>query len=145
MVDLPPNWGMARGQAATVSIEVGEESKEVVDLPEAVARAAGEAGPAVPALSSVTVLPVPVPVGSMPAAEAPGAVIASPLDPLWANVNQWNDAILAAQQQALTECGEFVPTNVIKAVMMIETGGIMPSGPNYAGAHGLMQFTPDCM
>jgi murein DD-endopeptidase MepM/ murein hydrolase activator NlpD len=73
---------------------------------------------------------------------APCAGIASLSDPRWANVNQWNAQILAAQQQVQAELGVLVPANVVKAVMMIETGGIMPDSANYAGAAGLMQVVP---
>lgn len=64
------------------------------------------------------------------------------LDPKWATVEQWVPDILTAQQQVFTELGVLVPTNVVMAEMMIETQGVMPDGPNSAGAEGLLQITP---
>lgn len=110
------NWGDLPVRVDTVAFDVGGRRAEVIQLPEAVGQAAGEGG-------------------------ALGASIASPLDPRWAPVNQWNDAVLAAQFQVFRETGVLVPANVIKAIIMIETGGVMPAGVNAAGAAGLMQVT----
>jgi murein DD-endopeptidase MepM/ murein hydrolase activator NlpD len=97
-------------------------------LPEAVGQAAGEGGAAIMTVSL----------------EEPGdpTAVPSSLDPKWNSVNQWLSDILSAQQLVDQATGVLVPTNVIKTIIMIETGGIMPSGANYAGAAGLMQITP---
>jgi murein DD-endopeptidase MepM/ murein hydrolase activator NlpD len=70
------------------------------------------------------------------------AIDCGSVDSAWTNVNQWEEEILAAQQQVEAELGVLVPTNVIKAIIRIETGGVMPAGPDFMGAAGLMNLTP---
>lgn len=60
----------------------------------------------------------------------------------WENVDQWNAEIVDAISKVFDELGVHVPGNVVKAIMMIESQGIMPNGPNDSGAGGLMQVTP---
>jgi uncharacterized protein YraI len=55
----------------------------------------------------------------------------------WPNVNRWNTQILAAVNQVQSEQGIRVPPNVVKAVMMIESGGVLHPA-NHAGYGGLM-------
>lgn len=62
----------------------------------------------------------------------------------WAGVDKWNNEILAAQSKVQQETGVWVPGNVIKAIMKIESNGEwLPT--NDAGAVGLMQVTPMSM
>jgi murein DD-endopeptidase MepM/ murein hydrolase activator NlpD len=83
----------------------------------------------------------PVPAGS-PAAECPA------LGPEWADVLRWQPDVLAAQQQVYEDMEErglgpvLVPVNVVLAVIMIETQGIMPEGSGPGGAVGLLNITP---
>ncbi|MGH2532202.1 MAG: peptidoglycan DD-metalloendopeptidase family protein [Thermomicrobiales bacterium] len=114
-----PNWGSRPRGAVTVQFDVGGDRAEVILLPEALGQAAGEGG----------------------ALAAAGALLASPRDPRWAPVNQWNEAILAAQQQVFFATGVIVPGNVIKAIIMLETGGVMPTGANAAGLMGVRRPT----
>jgi murein DD-endopeptidase MepM/ murein hydrolase activator NlpD len=69
----------------------------------------------------------------------------NPGTPKWSAVNQWNSQVNAAAQQVAQETGVYVPLNVIKAIMQIESQGVMPEGGNYAGAVGLMQVTASTM
>ena len=55
----------------------------------------------------------------------------------WANINRWNTQILAAVNQVQNEQGIRVPPDVVKAVMMIESGGTLHPA-NWAGYGGLM-------
>lgn len=59
----------------------------------------------------------------------------------WSGVDKWNAEILKAQQQVQSETGIFVPGNVIKAIMRIESNGNPLDGP----AYGLMQVTTETM
>ncbi|MGH2559992.1 MAG: peptidoglycan DD-metalloendopeptidase family protein [Thermomicrobiales bacterium] len=106
-----PNWGSRPPAAVTVQFEVGGTQAEVIQLPEALGQAAGEGG----------------------ALAAAGALLASPRDPRWSAVNQWNEGILAAQQRVFLATGVIVPGNVIKAIVMLESGGVMPAGANAGG------------
>lgn len=64
----------------------------------------------------------------------------------WAPIDQWSPQISAAVAQVQQETGVYVPPNVVKAIMMIETGGTgQMLDENYAGASGLMQITPMSM
>lgn len=79
-----------------------------------------------------------------PGGNNPGQM-GSPNTPKWNPVNQWDAQISAAAQQVADELGVYVPLNVIKSIMQIETGGVMPGSPNEAGAVGLMQVTGSTM
>jgi cell wall-associated NlpC family hydrolase len=59
----------------------------------------------------------------------------------WAGVDKWNSQILDAQKKVQEKTGVFVPGNVIKAIMKIESNGEFLA-PNYAGYYGLMQVGP---
>jgi len=56
----------------------------------------------------------------------------------YANVDRWNNDIMTAIQRVQQEFGMSVPPNVVKAVMMLESGGQMV-GCNAWGYCGLMQ------
>lgn len=56
----------------------------------------------------------------------------------WANVNQWNSLIAMATDRVRRETGITVPNNIVKAVMELESGGVMV-GCNSSGYCGLMQ------
>jgi murein DD-endopeptidase MepM/ murein hydrolase activator NlpD len=56
----------------------------------------------------------------------------------YANVDRWNNDIMAAINRVKQEFGMDVPANVVKAVMMLESQGNMV-GCNFAGYCGLMQ------
>lgn len=62
----------------------------------------------------------------------------------WAGVDKWNPQILTAVQTVQKELGVYVPPNVVKSIMKIESNGEMLA-PNYAGAVGLMQLTGSTM
>jgi murein DD-endopeptidase MepM/ murein hydrolase activator NlpD len=141
-----PNWGQARTSAVSFDVSAtNAPSFAVTDpgidltnlsLAEAVGQALGESPP---------VVQISFADPGAGAAEQNQNLISDPLDPRWTNVNQWNTEILAAQAQVFTELAILVPANVVKAVMMIETQGIVPDGANSAGARGLMQVTPNSM
>ena len=82
-----------------------------------------------------------VPAGS-PAAGCPA------LGPEWEPVLRWRPEVVAAQQQVAEDLQErglepvMVPVNVVLAVIMIESQGIMPDGANQGGAVGLLQVPP---
>lgn len=59
----------------------------------------------------------------------------------WSGVDQWNSQIESARQQVYQKTGVNVPSNVIKAIMKIESNG-QHLGANYAGYVGLMQVGP---
>lgn len=64
----------------------------------------------------------------------------------WAPIDQWSGMIADAVAKVQQETGVYVPPNVVKAIMMIETGGTgQMLDTNYAGASGLMQVTPYSM
>lgn len=58
----------------------------------------------------------------------------------WAGVDAWNEMILSAQSKVQAETGVFVPGNLIKAVMRLESNGEMKDDPG--GAIGAMQIMP---
>ena len=67
-------------------------------------------------------------------------VIANPTDPAWTNTNKWNDLITQAVQKVYQDQHIYVPPNVVKSIMQIESqGNMLPM--NGAGAVGLMQVT----
>jgi murein DD-endopeptidase MepM/ murein hydrolase activator NlpD len=68
-------------------------------------------------------------------------VVGNPADPKWAKVNAWNPDVLSAVQQVQQATGVYVPPNVVKAFMMIESQGDPNSGP----AAGLLQVTSGAM
>lgn len=55
----------------------------------------------------------------------------------WAPVDRYNQSILGAVQTVQKETGVYVPPNVVKSIMKIESNGNMNEGP----AYGLMQLT----
>jgi murein DD-endopeptidase MepM/ murein hydrolase activator NlpD len=112
------NWGSVPPAVVVVRIEL--DGRNVVQLPEVVAQGAGEVG-----------------------AGATQACAAAPtgLDAKWDAVNRWDPNILTATQQVYQETGVLVPANVVKAVMMIESGG----DPNAGPAYGLLQITAGTM
>ena len=59
----------------------------------------------------------------------------------WSNVERWNDAITRGRAQVKAELGVDVPDWVVKAIMRIESNGVMLSA-NADDAVGLMQLTP---
>lgn len=67
--------------------------------------------------------------------------VGNPATPEWAKVNGWNDAISAAIQKVYTDTGVYVPPNVVKAIMKIESQG----DPNAGPAYGLLQVTSGAM
>ncbi len=58
----------------------------------------------------------------------------------WAQVDSWNQMILSAQAKVQQETGVLVPGNLIKAVMKLESNGVMQDDPY--GAIGVMQVMP---
>lgn len=68
-------------------------------------------------------------------------LVSNPATPKWANVNKWNDQILSAVQKVYNDTGVYVPPNVVKSIMQIESQGNPASGP----AAGLMQVTSGAM
>jgi len=60
----------------------------------------------------------------------------------WEGVDAWNDMILNAQAQVYQELGIFVPGNLIKAIMKLESGGVWTDSDPGAGAIGVMQVMP---
>ena len=59
----------------------------------------------------------------------------------WSGVDRWNREIEQARRDVFAKTGVSVPTNVIKAIMKIESDGQhLPA--NYAGYVGLMQVGP---
>jgi murein DD-endopeptidase MepM/ murein hydrolase activator NlpD len=82
--------------------------------------------------------------GKVGAAPNPGQV-GNPTTPEWARVNEWNQEVLNAVQLVQETTGVYVPPNVAKAIMMIESQGVMPNSPNPSGAVGLMQVTGSTM
>jgi murein DD-endopeptidase MepM/ murein hydrolase activator NlpD len=67
--------------------------------------------------------------------------IASPNDPSWANVNRWDGAILGAIRKVATETGVYVPANLVKSIMHLESGGVHENA-SPQDAYGLMQIMP---
>lgn len=70
--------------------------------------------------------------------------VGNPTDPDWSNVNAWNNDVLAAVQQVYQETGVYVPPNVVKSIIKIESNGQFnfgQGGQSPAGARGLMQVT----
>ncbi len=82
----------------------------------------------VPAQSSV---PASGPAPGLMGGAAEG--LASPPGPEWANLNRWDNEILAASQQGA------VPANLIKAIMRLESDGD-PDATGASGVVGLMQI-----
>jgi murein DD-endopeptidase MepM/ murein hydrolase activator NlpD len=76
-------------------------------------------------------VPAPPPAPGLMEGAAEG--LASPPGPEWANVNRWDNEILAASRQAA------VPANLIKAVMRLESDGD-PNAKGADGVVGLMQI-----
>jgi hypothetical protein len=74
--------------------------------------------------------------------QAQDRIPCEPSDPTWGPVIQWLPEVLAAQEQVADETSLTVPANVILAMIMIETQGVMPDSAAYSGAAGLMQITP---
>src|SRR5215207_2153819 len=74
--------------------------------------------------------------------QAQDRVPCEPSDPKWGPVLQWLPEVLAAQEQVADETSVTVPANVILAMIMLETQGVMPDSAAYSGAAGLMQTTP---
>lgn len=56
----------------------------------------------------------------------------------WANVDRWNGEVLQAVNAVYQQTGVYVPPNLIKAIMFLESGGVNLAR-NGAGAIGLMQ------
>ena len=113
------NWGNVPAEESVVTVKVGDVV--VIQLPEAVGQAQGEVGTAS---------------GSdMPAASC--STSSTGLDVSWDPVNQWDSAVDHAAQQVYQEVGVLVPSNVVKSVMKIESGGDPAAGP----AYGLLQVT----
>lgn len=107
------NWGVVPPSAVVVHVDLN--GKKVVQLPEVVGQGAGEGG--------VT---------------EQGCLGASAgLEVKWTSVNRWDPNVLGAVQQVYQETGVLVPANVVKAEMMIESGG----DPNAGPAYGLLQVT----
>ncbi|MBI2443154.1 MAG: transglycosylase SLT domain-containing protein, partial [Candidatus Levybacteria bacterium] len=66
--------------------------------------------------------------------------MASPTQEPWPNVNKWNDKIIQAIALAKKTEGVEVPGNIVKAIMMMESGGDeLP--PNMSDYRGLMQVS----
>lgn len=59
----------------------------------------------------------------------------------WPAIERWDQQIVAAENQVYADTGVWVPSDTVKAIMQIETGGNWPDPPNSAGAAGLMQVT----
>ncbi|HVZ59078.1 MAG TPA: transglycosylase SLT domain-containing protein [Patescibacteria group bacterium] len=76
--------------------------------------------------------------GSGAGSSAPVCGMASPTDPPWPTVNQWNSLIVNAINLEKQKEGITVPGNLVKAIMMEESGGI-ELAPNAWGYTGLMQ------
>ncbi|MEA2583080.1 MAG: hypothetical protein QOF33_1165 [Thermomicrobiales bacterium] len=107
------NWGQVPPSAIVIRITLNGQ----VELPEAVGQPAGDVGGG----------------ACVPTTTSP--------DPKWTDVNRWDPNVLSATQQVYQETGVLVPTNVVKAIMMIESGG----NPNEGPAYGLMQVTAGAM
>lgn len=66
----------------------------------------------------------------------------------WANVDRWDQQITAAARKVAEDTGIYVPPNLVKAVMMLESGGdpnamSLPNNPSGGdNALGLMQIVP---
>lgn len=60
----------------------------------------------------------------------------------WAEVDKWNNEIIRAQEKVQAEEGVWVPGNLIKAVMKLESGGVWVDSDPGAGAIGVMQVMP---
>lgn len=74
--------------------------------------------------------------------------IGNPSEPTWERVNSWNTDVLNAVQQVYRDTGVYVPPNVVKAIMKIESNGYFNEGQGAqspAGARGLMQVTQSTM
>lgn len=108
------NWG--RVPPSDVVIRISLDGQNVVQLPEVVGQPAGEIG-----------------AGS----GQPCQTGAAGLDPKWTEVTRWDAAIQSATQLVYQETGVQVPTNVVRSIVMIESGG----DPNAGPAYGLMQVT----
>ncbi|HEY7034047.1 MAG TPA: peptidoglycan DD-metalloendopeptidase family protein [Thermomicrobiales bacterium] len=108
------NWGAVPPSAVVVQIDLN--GQKVVQLPEAIGQGAGEVG------------------GGAGQACLPSS---TGLDAKWTGVNRWDPNVLGAVQQVYQETGVLVPANVVKAEMMIESGG----DPNAGPAYGLLQIT----
>lgn len=63
----------------------------------------------------------------------------------WSTVDRWDDMVRVAVGKVATETGTYVPTNLVKAIMRVESGGMNGTGAGTdspAGAIGLMQVMP---
>jgi murein DD-endopeptidase MepM/ murein hydrolase activator NlpD len=70
--------------------------------------------------------------------------IGSPATQKWASVNAWDSQVIAATRAIQLKTGVYVPPNVVKSIMKIESDGIMLPA-NSDGAVGLMQLTQSTM
>jgi murein DD-endopeptidase MepM/ murein hydrolase activator NlpD len=117
------NWGSVPVEESVITITVGDVI--VIQLPEAVGQAEGEIGGEV-RLDTTTLF----------CSSTEGG-----LDPSWDPVVRWDSEVSAATRQVFEETGVLVPSNVVKSLIKIESGG----DPNVGSAYGLLQVTAGAM